>query len=648
MKVHSAELIASDIDAYLRLHEEKDMLRFLTAGSVDDGKSTLIGRLLYDSKMIYEDQLAAVVRDSAVHGTTNTDFDPALLTDGLKAEREQGITIDVAYRYFSTEKRNFIIADTPGHEQYTRNMATGASNCDLAVILIDARHGVLAQTRRHSFIARLLGIRHLVVAVNKMDQVEYSETVFREIRDDYEGFAAKLESSDLQFIPISALNGDNVVERSANMPWFSGAPLLEYLENVSITTDRNLIDLRLPVQYVLRPHLNFRGYCGTLASGVIRRGDEVMALPSGRKTRVRSLVDFHGELPEAFAPMAVTLTLEDEIDLSRGDVLCHVNNTPEVGRHFEANLVWMNEAPLKLNSQYLMKAASNLVPAEVEQLRYRFDINNLHKVDAQGLELNEIGRAVITLHRPICFDSYGTNRHTGAFVLIDRLSNATVAAGMIIRAKPSPAVTDRPETVELPKSDHVETHPSRISTQDRARRLGQCAATIWLTGLPCSGKSIVAYALEQRLFEMGHLPHVLDGGNLRHGVSRDLGFTGNERSEHIRRAAGVARICCDAGLITIAAFVSPFAEDRRRAREAMGEHPFLEVYLNAPLEACEARDRDGLYEKARRGEIPAFSGVTAPYEAPANPDLALPAHELDTEVCVDRIIELMRQREVLG
>jgi bifunctional enzyme CysN/CysC len=648
VKIHSAELIASDIDAYLQIHEQKDMLRFLTAGSVDDGKSTLIGRLLYDSKMIYEDQLAAVVRDSAVHGTTNTDFDPALLTDGLKAEREQGITIDVAYRYFSTEKRNFIIADTPGHEQYTRNMATGASTCDLAVILIDARHGVLAQTRRHSFIARLLGIRHLVIAVNKMDQVDYAESVFRSIRDDYEGFAAKLESSDLQFIPISALHGDNVVDRSANMPWYSGAPLLEYLENVSITTDRNLIDLRFPVQYVLRPHLNFRGYCGTLASGVIRPGDEVMALPSGRKSRVRSLVGFHGELQEAFAPMAVTLTLEDEIDVSRGDVLCHVNNSPEVGRHFEANLVWMNETPLKLLSQYLLKAAATLVPVEVDQLRYRFDINNLHKMEAQGLELNEIGRAVMTLHRPICFDSYGKNRQTGAFVLIDRLTNATVAAGMIIEAKPSPILADRAPAGDLAKAEHVETHPSRISARDRARRLGHQAAAIWLTGLPCAGKSSVAYALEQRLFDLGHLPHVLDGGNLRHGVSRDLGFSGNERAEHIRRAAAVTRICCDAGLITIAAFVSPFAEDRRRAREAMGEHPFLEIYLNTPVETCEARDTDGLYEKARRGEIPAFSGVTAPYEAPANPDLTLPAHELDVDTCVDRIIELMRQREVLS
>ncbi len=633
-----ADLIKNDIEGYLRQHEQKDMLRFLTAGSVDDGKSTLIGRLLYDSKMIYEDQLAAVMNDSAIHGTTDDSFDPALLTDGLKAEREQGITIDVAYRYFSTDKRNFIICDAPGHEQYTRNMATGASHCNLSIILIDARHGVMPQTKRHSFIATLLGIKHLVVCVNKMDIVDYDEKVYRKIRKDYEAFAAKLDVNDIHFMPISALKGDNVVDRSENMPWFKGEPLLSYLENVEVATDRNLIDLRFPVQYVLRPNLNFRGFSGTIASGIIRKGDEVMVLPAGSRSKVKSIVSFENEHDEAFAPMAVTVTLEDEIDASRGDMLTHVNNTPQVGNEFDAMLVWMSEKPLAPGTQFMLKSTSNLVPASVETLRYQFDINTLKRQPADSLDLNAIGRAVIHTHRPLCFDSYNKNPGTGSFILIDRLTNATLAAGMILDREPSDLVHDG--DLGKPKSKNISRHDSNVTLEERKALLKQEPKTLWLTGLPKSGKSTIAYALERKLFDAGKFAVVLDGENLRATVSADLGFSANDRRENVRRAAATAKLLNDAGIIAIVASVSPYREDRQMAKETIGETQFIEVAITTPLEVCKERGPE-IYAKAEQGDIELFSGVTAPYEVPESPAIMLNAAEQNVDNCVTKLCDLI-------
>ena len=631
-----ADLIEHDIEGYLRQHEQKDMLRFLTAGSVDDGKSTLIGRLLYDSKMIYEDQLAAVMNDSSIHGTTGDDFDPALLTDGLKAEREQGITIDVAYRYFSTDKRNFIICDAPGHEQYTRNMATGASHCNLAIILIDARHGIMPQTKRHSFISSLLGIKHLVVCINKMDIVDYSEDIYHRIRKDYEGFAAKLEVSDIHFMPISALKGDNVVDRSENMPWFKGEPLLSYLENVQIATDRNLIDLRFPIQYVLRPNLNFRGFSGTIASGIIRKGDDIMVLPSGMQSKVKSIVTFDGELDEAFAPMAITVTLEDEIDASRGDMLVHINNTPQVGNRFDSMLVWMNEKPLLPDTQYLLKSSGSPVPATVETLRYQFDVNTLKRLPAEELQLNAIGRVSIQIHRPVCFDSYAENRNTGNFVLIDRLTNATVAAGMILNREPG-GLTHSQSDTETPKSKNISQHQSRVTIEERTQRLGQHPKTIWLTGLPASGKSSIAFALERKLFDSGKLGVVLDGENLRATVSSDLGFSADDRRENVRRAAATAKLLNDAGIIAIVALVSPYAADRDMAKSIIGPNNFTETFINTPLEECKQRAPE-LYAKAESGDIKLFSGITAPYETPKEPGLVIETISQNIEQSAEKIL----------
>jgi bifunctional enzyme CysN/CysC len=638
--MHSRDLAATDIQAYLKQHEEKDLLRFLTCGSVDDGKSTLIGRLLYDSKMIYEDQLAAVKKDSKVHGTTGTDFDPALLTDGLKAEREQGITIDVAYRYFSTDKRKFIIADTPGHEQYTRNMATGASTCNLAIILVDARHGVMTQTKRHSFIVSLLGIKHIVVAVNKMDLVDWSEEVYDKIRQDFNGFTARLNFVDVHFIPMSALKGDNVVDRSAHTPWYNGPTLLSHLENVNIASDRNLIDLRFPVQYVLRPNLDFRGFAGTVASGVIRKGDEIASLPSGRRSRVKSLGTQDGELEEAFAPMAVTVTLEDEIDASRGNMLVHPNNAPQIDNEFEAMLVWMHEGAAKKGGTYLVKHTTQQVPAVLTDVRYKVDVNTMRKVEGSAQEagplgLNEIARVHLTLHRPLAFDSYRKNPATGSFVLIDRLTNATVAAGMI---------TDRvtiPEKVSAsaPVSRNITKEGNLVSLSDRENLLGQKGATFWLTGLSGSGKSTVAQAFEKRLIESGRPAFILDGDNIRHGLNRDLGFSMEDRKENIRRISEVAQLFNQAGIIVITAFISPYRQDRQSAREIIGAEQFVEIFVDTPLEVCEQRDPKGLYKKARSGEIPQFTGITDPYEAPAKPALHLRTEQLSPVQSVDLLME---------
>ena len=641
-----SSLIATDIEAYLAQHERKELVRFLTCGSVDDGKSTLIGRLLYDSQMIYEDQLAAVRRDSERRGHTDGELDLALLTDGLRAEREQGITIDVAYRYFSTSRRKFIIADTPGHEQYTRNMATGASTCDLAIILIDARNGVARQTKRHSFIASLLGIRHIVVAVNKMDLVGYDEEVFNAIQEDYSAFAAKLELNDLRFIPMSALRGDNVVRPSTEMPWYQGETLLHYLDSVHIGSDRNLIDFRFPVQYVQRPNLDFRGFGGTIASGAVRRGDDITAVPSGVRSRVKAIVTAEGELEEAFAPMAVTLTLEDEVDVSRGDMFVPSNNLPTVERRFEAMVVWMAQAPLLPGRQYWIKQATSLVSGAVSALRYRIDVNTLHRQDASALNMNEVGRCQITVNRPIAFDAYRRNRATGAFILIDRLTNGTVGAGVIVdRATSSKLLEDHWEG-EAAEHDRV-ARASRVSVAERQGRFGQLPATILLTGLSGSGKTSIAYALERRLFDMGYAVTVLDGRHMRQTISRDLGFSAAERSENLRRSIDVARFMNDAGLICICAFVAPSEAVRQKARAAVGDERFIEVYLSAPPDVCRARDVEGMYATADSGEISDFPGVTATYETPIAPALVLPTHEWTIERCVDQVVELLKRRRVL-
>ncbi len=640
--VPDAQLIERDVEAYLRQHEEKDLLRFLTCGSVDDGKSTLIGRLLYDTRMIYEDQLAAVMKDSLVHGTTGTGFDPALLTDGLKAEREQGITIDVAYRYFSTSKRKFIIADTPGHEQYTRNMATGASNCDLAVVLIDARNGITVQTRRHSFIVSLLGIRHVVVAVNKMDLVGWSQEVFDAIRSEYNDVVARLEFSDIHFIPMSALHGDNVAAPSPHMPWYKGPTFLHHLENVNIVTDRNLIDMRFPVQYVIRPNLDFRGFAGTVASGVVRAGDEVMVLPSKRVTRVTSIVTFDGPLERAFPPMAVTLTLADEVDVSRGDMLVHPNNVPRVGTEFEAMLVWMSETPAREGSSFLVKHTTNTVPGALAEVRYRVDVNTMRRVapaeDGQPamLRLNEIARVHVTLHRPLAFDPYTRNRQTGAFILIDRLTNATVAAGMILDRA---VERGRRAESEQPVSRHIRHEASLVTPAQRQALLRQRGGTVWLTGLSGSGKSTIARELERQLMDAGHACYVLDGDNIRHGLNRDLGFSAEDRRENIRRIAEVARLFNEAGLLVITAFISPYREDRAQARAIIGPERFFEIYVDTPLAVCEARDPKGLYRKARAGEIQQFTGVSAPYEPPEEPALILDTTALSPAGCAARVVE---------
>ena len=650
---HQSALIATDIDEYLAQHERKELLRFITCGSVDDGKSTLIGRLFYESKMIYEDQLAAIKKDSSRYGTTGGEVDLALFTDGLEDERQQGITIDVAYRYFSTDKRKFIIADTPGHEQYTRNMATGASTADLAIILIDARHGVLPQTKRHSFIVSLLGIRHIVVAINKMDIVGYDEAVFERIKRDYVDFASRLELPDVHFMPISALKGDNVVTPSANMPWYTGSPLVPLLETVYIGSDRNMEDFRFPVQLVLRPNLDFRGFAGTVASGIIRKGDEIMSLPSRKKSRVKSIVTFDGELDEAFAPLSVTLTLEDEIDSSRGDMLVRPGNVPKVDQRFDATVVWMAEEPLVPGKEYLFKQTTKVVPGKVSALRYRVDINTLHREPAPTLALNEIGRCGITLNTPVAFDAYRRNRATGGFIMIDRLTNATVAAGMILDREPEDG---RSPTRAGGLIDHWGDEPavaeqavgSGVTAEERAARFGQQPVTVLFTGLPGSGKTSLARAVERRLFDSGHAATVLDGTAMRQGISRDLGFSAAERSENLRRSVEVARLFNDAGIICLAAFVAPDAAVREKAADRVGRERFLVVHVAAPVEICRQRDTSGGYAKADAGAITDFPGVTAPYEPPVNPDLVIPSHEWPLARSVEAVLGLLESRGVLG
>ncbi|MBD9482412.1 sulfate adenylyltransferase subunit CysN [Pseudomonas sp. PDM14] len=627
---HQSELISEDILAYLAQHERKELLRFLTCGNVDDGKSTLIGRLLHDSKMIYEDHLDAITKDSKKVGTTGEDIDLALLVDGLQAEREQGITIDVAYRYFSTTKRKFIIADTPGHEQYTRNMATGASNCDLAIILIDARYGVQTQTKRHSFIASLLGIKHIVIAVNKMDLKGFDQGVFEQIKSDYlafvEGIAFK--PSSMHFVPMSALKGDNVVNKSEQSPWYTGQSLMEILETVEVAGDRNFADLRFPVQYVNRPNLNFRGFAGTLASGIVRKGDEIIALPSGKGSKVKSIVTFEGELEQAGPGQAITLTLEDEIDVSRGDMLVHADNRPQVVDSFDAMLVWMAEEPMLPGKKYDIKRATSYVPGSIASIAHRVDVNTLEEGAASSLQLNEIGKVKVALDAPIALDGYAHNRTTGAFIVIDRLTNGTVGAGMIIA-----------EPVGAGGSTH-HGELAHVSTEERAVRFGQQPATVLFSGLSGAGKSTLAYAVERKLFDMGRAVYVLDGQNLRHDLNKGLPQDRAGRTENWRRAAHVARQFNEAGLLTLAAFVAPDAEGREQAKALIGNDRLITVYVQASPQVCAERDPQGLYAAAG-DNIP---GESFPYDIPLNADLVIDTQSVSVEEGVKLVLDTLRSR----
>ncbi|SEM30464.1 sulfate adenylyltransferase subunit CysN [Rhodococcus maanshanensis] len=614
-------------------HHALQLLRVATAGSVDDGKSTLIGRLLYDSKSIFEDQLEAVERSSRERGDEYANL--ALLTDGLRAEREQGITIDVAHRYFATPHRKFIIADTPGHEQYTRNMVTGASTADLALILVDARKGVLEQTRRHAFLSTLLGIPHLVLCVNKMDLVDWSQERFEEIKEEFRQFAIKLDVHDLTFIPVSALKGDNIVTRTENMPWYEGSSLLHHLEDVHIASDRNLIDARFPVQYVIRPQRqtdaelhDFRGYAGTVASGVFKPGDEVVVLPSGFTSTVEAIFGPGGTvIEEAFAPSAVTISLADNLDVSRGDVLCRPNNRPQVGQEIDAMVCWLTEqSSLSENTRYTLLHTTKSTKAQVVRLDYRLDVNTLHRDEsAQSLSLNEIGRIQLKTQQPLLFDPYRRSRVTGSFILVDESTGNTVAAGMIL----GPTL----------KESKVVWHAASVSRAERATK----GATVWLTGLSASGKSTVAVELERRLVASGVPAYRLDGDNLRHGLNSDLGFGAADRAENVRRVGEVAQLLADAGMVAVASLISPYREDRDRVR---AQHlaaglPFVEVFIDTPVEVCEARDPKGMYAKARAGEITGFTGVDDPYEAPTNAELVLRPEDGDPVAQAATIMEYL-------
>jgi len=621
-----------------------ELLRFATAGSVDDGKSTLIGRLLYDSKSIFEDQLESVERVSRERGEDYTNL--ALLTDGLRAEREQGITIDVAYRYFATPQRKFIIADTPGHVQYTRNMVTGASTADVALILVDARNGVLEQSRRHAFLSSLLGIRHLVVCVNKMDLVDWSQARFEEIRNEFRDFATRLEVHDLTFVPMSALIGDNVVNASENMPWYHGQPLLELLENIHIASDRNLMDSRFPVQYVIRPmqheYHDYRGFAGTVAGGVFRVGDEVMVLPSGRTSTISAIDTHGGSVDEAYAPMAVTIRLADQVDISRGDMLCRPNNVPTVSQELDATVCWMSDTTtLEAGRRYVIKHTTRTTRASVVDLQYRLDVNTLHRdEDVTSLSLNEIGRIRLRTQSPLFFDEYRRNRVTGSFILIDEATGNTVAAGMLREAPTKPTATPA-------SSPNVVWQSGTISREQRWDALGHAGATVWLTGLSGSGKSTVASELERMLLEAGRAAFMLDGDNLRYGLNADLGFSAADRTENVRRCGEVAKLFADAGTVAIVPVISPYAADRdrvRRIHETAGLE-FVEVFVDTPLEECERRDPKGLYKRARAGEIAGFTGIDDPYEEPSQPELILrPVDGTATEQA-QRIIALLQQRQ---
>jgi bifunctional enzyme CysN/CysC len=611
---HVSDLIATDIDAYLRAHERKGLLRFINCGSVDDGKSTLIGRLLYESKMLFEDQLAALEADSKKAGTRGGEIDYALLLDGLAAEREQGITIDVAYRFFGTDRRKFIVADTPGHEQHTRNMVTGASTADLAVILIDARKGVLVQTRRHTYLVSLLGIRHVVLAVNKMDLVGYSQAVFETIVAEYRAFARQVGLENVTAVPISGVRGDNLVAKSDDTPWYAGPPLMEHLETVEVDEERlQKQPFRMPVQWVNRPDLDFRGFAGTIAGGVVRPGQRVRVQPSGRESTVARIVT-------------------DEIDVSRGDVISAAESPAEVADRFEATVVWMHDAPMLRGRGYLMKIGAKTVTATVLPLKHKVDVNTLEHLAADKLALNEIGVAELELDRPVAFDAYAGNRDTGGFILIDRLTNNTVGAGMLNFA--------------LRRADNVHWQATTVDKAARRALNDHRSCVVWMTGLSGAGKSTLADLLERRLHARGLRTYLLDGDNVRHGLTKDLGFTAEDRVENVRRVAEVAKLMVDAGLIVITSFISPFRAERRMARDLMEPGEFIEVYVDAPLDVAEARDPKGLYKKARLGTLKNFTGIDSPYEPPESPELRVDTSTMSAEDAVERLVRALRERGV--
>ena len=630
---HASDLIASDINAYLQSHEHKSLLRFITCGSVDDGKSTLIGRLLYESKMIFEDQLSALEADSKKVGTRGGELDFALLVDGLAAEREQGITIDVAYRFFSTDKRKFIVADTPGHEQYTRNMVTGASTADLAVILIDARKGVLTQTRRHSYIVSLLGIRRIVLAINKMDLVEYSPERFAEIERDYRAFARQIGLTDITAIPLSAVYGDNIIERGTNTPWHTGPTLMGHLETVPVEDESQTLPFRMPVQWVNRPNLDFRGFAGRIASGQVRPGDRLKILPSGRESQVARIVSADGDLQCAVAGLCVTVTLADEVDVSRGDVLVDVQTPPQTADQFEATLIGLTETAILPGRSYLMKLATKVVTATVNPLKYRVNVNTLEHLAAERLELNDIGVVELELDQPLVFEDYARSRELGGFILIDRITNNTVAAGMLHFA--------------LRRSQNVHWQFLDVNRASRAQLNRQRPCVVWLTGYSGAGKSTIANLVEKKLFSLGRRTYLLDGDNVRHGLNRDLGFTEQDRVENIRRVAEVAKLMVDAGLIVLVSFISPFRAERRAARALMGEGEFFEVFVDTTLATAEARDVKGLYKKARAGALKNFTGIDSPYEPPEAPEIHIDTSRLSPVEGADLIIDTLARLGVL-
>jgi bifunctional enzyme CysN/CysC len=632
---HTSDLISTDIEKYLKQHERKSLLRFITCGSVDDGKSTVIGRLLYESKMLFEDQLAAIENDSKKWGTQGGDIDFALLVDGLAAEREQGITIDVAYRFFSTDRRKFIVADTPGHEQYTRNMITGASTADVAVILIDARKGVLTQTRRHSYLVSLIGIRKVVLAINKMDLVDYSQKVFDRIDEEYREFAAQIGLADITSIPLSGLKGDNMLVASEHTPWYHGPTLMGFLETCEVDETRLQKEpFRMPVQWVNRPNLDFRGFAGVVTSGVVKPGDRIIAQPSGKESKVARIVTLNGDLPLAVAGQSITLTLDDEIDISRGDILSMADAPAEVADQFEASIVWMTDEPMLPGRSYLMKIGSQTVTASITEPKYKINVNTMEHLAAKQLGVNEIGVVNLAIDRLIAFDPYKANRDTGGFILINRMTNNTVGAGMLHFA--------------LRRSHNLRMQHVDVDKALRSELKHQRPAVLWFTGLSGAGKSTIANLVEKKLAAMGRHTYLLDGDNVRHGLNKDLGFTEADRVENIRRVAEVARLLVDAGLIVMTAFISPFRSERAMARGQMADGEFIEVYVNTPLAVAEERDVKGLYKKARRGEIANFTGISSPYEAPDAPEIVVDTQTMTADEASDNVIARLKELGLIG
>ena len=628
---HISNLIATDIDSYLKSHEEKSLLRFITCGSVDDGKSTLIGRMLYESHMLFDDQLSSLKTDSKKIGTQGEEIDFALLVDGLAAEREQGITIDVAYRFFSTDKRKYIVADTPGHEEYTRNMATGASTADVAIILVDAEQGVLTQTRRHSFIVSMVGVKNVLLAINKLDLVEYSQQVYDDIVSEYREFAdSALNLESITPVPISALMGDNVVNKSENTPWFNGQTIMQYLETVEVSNQKALQSFRMPVQWVNRPNSKFRGFSGLIASGEINTGDEVRILPGGNTSHIKSIVTWEGELPKAKVGKSVTITLEDEIDVSRGDIIALSSDPCGEADQFQARILWMNNDAMMPGRQYLLKSSTQSATLTLGKLKHRIDVNTLDHLPAKTLELNEIGVCNISLDKRIAFDSYDENQTMGGFIIVDRLSNNTVGMGLIDFA--------------LRRSENIHWQKMDVSQDSRAEQKSQTPRIIWFTGLSGSGKSSIANILEKKLQSLGKHTITLDGDNIRHGLNRDLGFTEADRVENIRRVGEVAKLMLNSGLICITSFISPFESERAMARSLVSENEFVEVFVDTPLSVCEERDVKGLYAKARSGEIPNFTGISSPFEDPKNPEIRIDTTKISAEEAANQIIEFITKQ----